>query len=460
MKNIQRMNKNNSKQHRSRATLILIRMTLLVVVFLLLVPSFILAQETRPTVYIISIDGEITPAMAAFLENKLDAANEAGAEGILIDIRTLGGRVDSALDMRDAMIESRSPVAVYIGTRAISAGALISIASETIIMTPGSHIGSAQPIPDDPKTVAFVRGEFATTAERTGRDPQVAMAMVDIDIEIEGLVREGEILDLTANQASEFGYADHIVESREEALRVLGWDNATIIEEEPDFRYRIAQFLTSYEVASLLLSIGMIALLAEFYTQGFGISGIIGVACIVLYFSSGFIAGYTELWSVVIFFIGVVLVVIELTIPEFGIFGISGLIAMFIGIVFAAPDVRQGVFSLLIAIVVGIITIPILIKLFGKRKLFQRLVLANAETVDMGYVHRDVTLPETNLLGKTGTAVSTLRPSGKVLIDDKRLDAIAEGSFIASGEKVKVIQVVGSKIVVISDDDQKEEDET
>ncbi len=428
------------------------RLIFFLLLFFIVMPAFtVLGQDSPQVVHSIAVDGEITPAMAAFLKHKIDDANANNADGIIIEIKTLGGRVDSAIEMRDAIIASDAPVVVYIESRAISAGALISIAARTIAMAPGSHIGSAKPSPDDPKTVAFVSGEFRTTAELTGRDPQIAVAMVDETIVIEGLVREGEILDLTANEAFANGYADFIADGRAEVMREMGWQNATLIEEEMDFRYRIAQFLTSYEVASLLLSLGMIALIAEFYTQGFGISGIIGIACFVLYFSSGFIVGYTDLWAVVIFFIGVVLLIIELTIPEFGIFGISGLIAMFIGIILAAPSVRQGVFSLLISILAGIIAIPIFIKVFGKSKFMNRLVLAHSETVAMGYVH---TAAKNDMVGKTGLALSVLRPSGKILVDGIRTDAIAEGEFIDSGTRIKVVHVEGSKIIVAPDLDQ------
>ena len=160
--------------------------------------------ETAQAVYIVPVEGEITPAMAAFLESRLTEASRNNAIGVIIEISTLGGRVDSAIQMRDAIIASEVPVVVYIANRAISAGALISIASDTIVMAPGSHIGAAEPVPNEPKALAYVSGEFRTTAELTGRDPQVAMAMVDKTIEIAGLIGAGEILDLTANEALEW----------------------------------------------------------------------------------------------------------------------------------------------------------------------------------------------------------------------------------------------------------------
>lgn len=431
------------------------RCALFILLFLVLMPAAVHAQDTDGTIMVISVDGEITPAMAYFLQDNIERANEEGADGIIIEIQTLGGRVDSAIKMRDAMNASDVPIVVYIGSRAISAGALISISADTIVMAPGSHMGAAKPQPDDPKTVAFVSGEFRTAAERTGRDPQVAVAMVDESIEIEGLVAEGEILDLTANEAMEWGYADYIADGRPEMLQLLDWEDATLTEVEMDFRHRIAQFFTSYEVASILLTLGMIALVAEFFTQGFGVSGIIGIACFALYFISGFFAGYTETWSAVLFFVGVAMLIVEIFVPELGPFGLSGLVAMIIGIIFSAPTIKQGILTLMIALLVTILSIPVFFKLFGKSQLIQRLVLSHAETVDMGYVHTGGKKPD--LVGKTGISVTVLRPSGTIEIDDQRVDAIAQGSFIASGTPVRVVQTEGSKVIVAPVKDTKNE---
>jgi len=425
------------------------KLTLLLLVFLAMLPAMAVQAQSggQSQVFIIPIDGEITPAMASFLKDQIDVANEAGATGILIEIQTLGGRVDSAIQMRDAIIASKAPVAVYIESRAISAGALISIAAKSIVMSPGSHIGAAQPIPNDPKTLAFVSGEFRTTAERTGRDPKIAMAMVDESIEIEGVVRKGEILDMTANEAMRTGFANHLASGRSEALKALGWDKAALQEVRPDYRFRIIQFLTSAEVASILLTIGTLALIVEFFTPGFGVPGLIGIICFVLYFTSGYMAGYTDLWAILVFFAGIVLLIIEIIVPGFGIFGISGLIALFVGIVFAAPSVQQGVFSLLAAIGVSVIAIPIFTKIFGKSRFLRRLVLSHSEKTELGYVP---TAGKSNLIGKTGVAVTVLRPAGTILIDGDRIDAIAQGEFISSGTPVAVVRVEGAKVVVSS----------
>ena len=424
----------------------MIRILLIALLLILTVASLagpVLAES--PAVHVIAIDGEITPAMAAFLERGLTEAADSGAVGVLIEISTLGGRVDAAIAMRDAIFASTVPVAVYIGDRAISAGALISIAADTIIMAPGSHIGAAEPIPNDPKSVAYVSGEFRATAERTGRDPQVATAMADRSVVIEGLVTADQILDMTANEATERGYAEHLAASRSEAIQYLGWSQNPVIEVKPDFSFQIAQFLTSYEIASILLTLGLLALLAEFFTPGFGAPGIVGIVCLVLYFTSGFMAGYTEWWAVLIFLAGLVLLLLELAAPGFGIFGISGFAAIAAGVILAAPTPALGARTLLIALVVLIIAVPVFLKIFGHSRFVRRFVLSHAETSAKGYVHAAA---QTELLGLTGRTLTDLRPAGSVQIDGNRVDALAEGEFINKGVMIKVIRVEGTKVVV------------
>lgn len=424
------------------------RILLFVLVVLFLFSSLsVYGENGEKTIYIISVDGEITPAMASFVKGAVEEANRGKAQGIIIDISTLGGRVDSAISMKDAIFASSADVVVYISSRAISAGALISISSEVIAMAPGSHIGSAEPVPNEPKALAFVKGEFESAAERTGRDPEIAMAMVDASISIEGLVQEGEILDLTANQALLYGYADFMAENIDEVLEKMGWSDGTTIFKSPNYRFKIAHFLTSYEVASLLITLGIFAIIAELFTPGFGVAGITGITCFVLYFAGGFLAGTTDLWAVFIFLAGIVLLIIELMIPGFGLFGISGIAALLIGIILSAPTIRQGVITLSISTAAIIIGLPIIIKLTAGSKFMRRLVLTTTEAPSQGYVHAP---SKESFLGKTGVAHTVLRPSGSIMVDGEKIDAITDGEYAEKGAKVVVIKVEGGKVIVRS----------
>lgn len=397
------------------------------------------------SVYVIPVKGEITPAMASFLTNMIADANSKGAQGIIIEITTLGGRVDSAFAMKSAIMNSKVPVVAYVQERAISAGALITIAADTIIMAPGSQFGAAEPRPYDEKTVAVIRGDFGTTAQVNGRNPIVAEAMVDKNIEIKGLVEKGAILSMKATTAKEQGYADAILSDRSEILEFMGWSGANIVESIFDFKMQIAQFLTSYYITPLLLTIGFIALAIEVFTQGFGIAGLISISSFLLYFGGNIVAGNTQWWSAGLFVVGLILLGVEIIIPGFGIMGISGITAIVASVVFAAPNPSQGILSLLVAIIACAVVLPVLLKSLEKSKFFNRLLLTESQTVEKGYVN---TSTIKDLVGKTGETVTPLRPAGIVLVDGMRIDVVTSGEFINPNTMIKIIRVEGSRVVV------------
>ncbi len=400
-------------------------------------------------VYVVSLKNEITPAMSAYLVDQIEMANLAQAKGIIIDISTLGGRVDSALEMRDAMISSKVPIVVFVGDRATSAGALITIAADTIIMAPGSHMGAAEPIPYSEKTVAYVSGEFRSTAEARGRDPLIAAGMADKDLDVPGFPR-GKLVNITAEEATKLAFIDGVQPNITGVLELMNWQEAQLLEIEPGALYQIAQFLTRSEVASILLIIAFFAMVIEVFLAGFGLPGIISIIAFALYFGGAFLAGNTEWWSAILFALGLILLIIEIFVPGFGVFGVSGIIMILVGIVFAAPTIGQGILILGIAVATTAVLIPILYKLFGGPRLFRRLVLQESETVDKGYVN----LPYNSLselLGKTGETITPLRPAGIIVVEGKRMDAISEGTYLPSGTKIRIVEVQGTKIVVASE---------
>jgi len=400
------------------------------------------------SVYVIPIRGEITPAMAAFVARNIELANTARSKGIVIEISTLGGRADAAMGIKTAILDSEVPVTVFIEDRAVSAGALIAISATTIIMAPGSHMGAAEPIPNDPKAVSAIAAEFKGAAEARGRDPQIAAAMVDRNIVIPDLTEAGSILSLTAKEAYDTGYANALLNDRAEVLEYLGLEAVHINEVFPDFRIRIAQFLTRHEIASILLTIGMLAFIVEIFAPGFGLPGIIGLISFALYFGGGFLAGHTEWWPIMLFALGVGLLIAEAAMPGFGILGISGVIVVFASLILAAPDPVRGLTSVGIAFIASVIAVPILGKIFGWAQLLNRFVMTEVLTAEAVSVpiYADVKIPA---LGETGITVTQLRPAGMVEFGGARYDCLSDGEFIPPGTNVKVVQATASKIVVV-----------
>ena len=157
-------------------TFVLRMITALVLMFSL-TAALPAASVQADTVRVLPISGDIDGSQVAFIQRGLRQAEENGDTAVVIPINTLGGRVDSALKIRDMIMASDVPVIAYITSRAWSAGALIALSSRHIIMAPGSSIGAAEPIPDTEKNIAALKAEFSTTAAQTGHNPGVAEAM-------------------------------------------------------------------------------------------------------------------------------------------------------------------------------------------------------------------------------------------------------------------------------------------
>src|SRR5688572_28975917 len=195
-----------------------------------------IAQAARPIVYVIPIDGMIDLGLAPFLARTLREAQQAGAAAVLLDINTFGGRVDAAVAMRDALVNAPIRTIGFVNPRAISAGALIALATETIVMAGGGTMGAATPVVSgrsepqmaDERSVSYVRKEFAATAERRGRPPQFAEAMVDADVEISNVIARGKLLTLTTSEAIRHKVADFTADTLRDALAVATLPDAEI----------------------------------------------------------------------------------------------------------------------------------------------------------------------------------------------------------------------------------------
>lgn len=405
----------------------------------------IAASADVNTAYVIPVKGEITPAMAGFVSSSIQKAAREGAAAIVLDIDTFGGYVRSAMDIKDAVFASSIPVISYVDKRALSAGVLVAIAADHLVMAPTGHMGAAETIPDTAKNIAAWSGELMAVAEQRGKDPQVVAAMVDKDIEIPELVGKGELLDLTANKAQEIGYAEAVLPDMKAVLAYYDMADYTIKEIQPDWRMKWASFISSSAVAPILLGIGIVALLIEVFTVGFGIFGTIGIIALALYFGGNMLAGHSGWEAVLLFVAGVVLLIIEANIPGFGVAGIGGIIAIVGSIFFASPSPAEAIISIAVAIVICAVGLPLAFKYLTKSRLLDRLILSSAEKSEAGFIGTSVS---DDCVGKIGITLTPLRPAGTALIDGKRMDVVSEGAFIKKGAKVKVIKVEGPRIVV------------
>jgi membrane-bound serine protease (ClpP class) len=422
------------------------------------------AQTARAVVYVAPIEGIIDLGLAPFVRRVLDEAGEAGADAVVLEINTFGGRVDAAVLIRDALLVSRVKTVAFVNKRAISAGALISLAAETIAMADGGTIGAATPVqigapggpaqPVEEKTVSYMRKEFRATAESRKRPPLVAEAMVDADVAIPGLIEKGKLLTLTTVEALEHKVADFRADTLEAVLARLGLAGAEVRPTAPNWAERVVRFLTHPVLSSVLMTIGILGIIVELRTPGFGIPGALGLTSLALFFWGHWLvrlAGWEELLLVGL---GLVLLALEFfVVPGFGVTGVLGIVALLGGLTLSllgAGATTQGVVEaagrVALSLLVAIAGAVGLLRLLPRLPYGRRLILDTGLGSLAGYA----SAPEADRRweGKRGTAASPLRPAGIAEIEGERVDVVSQGEYVEPGTPIEVIRVEGNRIVV------------
>ena len=425
--------------------------------------TFVFAQKV-PVVYVAPIEGMIDLGIAPFVQRVLNEATQEGAAAVIVEINTFGGRVDGAVLIRDALLTARVRTVAFVNKRAISAGALISLAAEKIVMADGGTIGAATPVqmgqpgapaqPVEEKTVSYVRKEFRSTAEARKRPPLIAEAMVDADVEIPGLIQKGKLLTLTTEEALKHKFADFRADSIESVVEQLSLTGSEIRRAAPNWAENLIRFLTHPVVSSLLITVGMLGIILEIRTPGFGLPGAIGITSLALFFWGHWLVQLVGWEELLLVGSGLVLVVLEVfVIPGFGFAGVLGIAALLAGLSlsligggatweFVLKAVSRVIFSLLLALIASLIMLRFLPRLpFGRR-----LILESGLPAGEGYASASES--DRSWLGKSGTVLSPLRPAGIAEIENQRVDVVSDGEFIEAGVPVVVTRVDGNRIVV------------
>ena len=487
-------------------------------ILLAVLPWLAAVSSDDALVYVINIRNEIGNGLRVYIDNGIKQASEADADAIIFDVHTPGGAVGAARDIIDAIQRTELPTIAYVNTEAISAGAMISLSCDQIVMRHGGAIGDSAPVSIqgeelNEKAVSYIRGKIRATAERGARNPDIAAAMVDkrlylvrtTDGEIISLREEeyierkdlgeemeiiaaggpeGELLTLTTEEALEYNLADEVADSVEDLLGLyqivevdgerkaltvggiaqkqleFGDNNVKVIKSLKDATQeavlvtladRFVFFVTSPIISGLLLTLGGLGLFVEIRTPGFGVPGIAGLICLGLFFWGHRLLNISADYAALAFIVGVVLLLVELfVIPGFGIAGIAG-IGLMLGSVFfvfrSAYKFETAIFTMSSAIILAFALAIALSYLLPKTRAWNHLVLSAAMDSGSGF-HSAPREDFQVYVGKTGVALTPLRPAGTVRVDDTRLDVVTAGDFIVRDTPVKITSVEGSKIFV------------
>lgn len=425
--------------------------------FLLLI-SIMLVHGAYADIVVIPVTGVIDGGLAAFIERSIDEATEMNARAILFHIDTPGGRVDSAVRIKDTILKTPITTIAFIDKNAISAGALISIACDSVYMSTGSSIGAATAVDlqgkkASEKIISYFRAQMRSTAEANGRPTDIAEAMVDEELEIKGISENGKLVTLTYGEALKYGISDGTYETIEDAAKAAGHGGETIVTMSVNWAEYIVRFLTHPIVSSLLMSIGFLGLLIEIRTPGWGLGGTIALIALALFFGSHYLVHLAGLLEFIVFAAGIILLALEIfVIPGFGIAGVSGIaliiLSLFLSLMGHIPtieDVRYASWILGGAFVMTLFGGIILLRVLPRTRMFDKMVLAEVQKPGDGYIPPGTV---SDLVGVEGIALTDLHPTGIANIGGRRLDVITEGDYLKMNTAVIVTEVHGSRIIV------------
>ena len=436
----------------------------LIIAFILLSALEGLHADTHAdTVYFVpkqDITEMVDLSYANFIKRTIKEAEAAGAGVIIIELNTPGGRVDAALRITDVLLSTKLKTVIFINKNAISAGALISLSAEKIFIAPGGVIGASTPVYQKggkmeaaaEKMVSVMRAVMRSGAEKYNRPVKVAEAMVDSDIELseskDGIdLKKGKLLTLTAEEAIKLKIADHKAINLKDVLKTLKLENAAVIKAYPSTMDKAVSFLAHPILSGILLTLGMLGLVFEVKSPGWGVGGTVGILCLSLFFMSQVMTGYASWGAVAIFIIGIILMAVEIfIIPGFGLVGVSGVAAIIISFFMSFRSFAVGLYVIFFSMLATGIGIYFMFKYLPRSALFNRLVLAFSEVKKDGFHASSGSF--SGLEGKQGKALTTLRPAGRAEINGTSIDVMSDGDFIEKGQKIKVIKIEGNRIVV------------
>lgn len=415
-------------------------------------------------VFIMEIKDEIDARTKRYVDLALSDAKARNSSHIIIEMNTYGGALYDADEIRSALLDLEIPVYVFIDNNAASAGALISIACDSIFMAPGSSIGAATVVnqtgeaaPD--KYQSYMRSIMRATAEAKGRDPRIAEAMVDEKLVVDSISDAGEVITFSTSEAIKYDYCEGEFISTTALLQHLDLADEEIYRFETGTTEKIISFFINPFISGILILIIIGGIYFELQTPGVGFPILASAVALVLYLVPYYLNGLAENWEILVFVIGIILIAVEIfVIPGFGVFGITGLILTIGGLTLVMLNNNmfdfefvpsENITRALITTLLGLFGSLILMFFGGVRltnsKFFKRIALQDVQTRESGYSSRFIA---DGYMGKTGKVYSVLRPSGKVEIEGELYDAYTRGEYLEEGTPVIVIEESGTSLRV------------
>ena len=469
-------------------------------------------EPTPARAVVIPCTGMIDDGLYQSIKRRASQALEQGADVLILEIGTYGGLVKSADDISKYLIfdlAGRIHTVAYVKTEAISAGAMISVSCNDILMRANSTLGDCAPITlggaglkgvEREKSESFIRAIFDRAARANGYPQALLRAMVTMQIEVyripnrmtgeneffesDYLPRDANTYDLEAKElidpndrlltvdaatARDYGIARAVVQDRGEVLGFLAQrDHLSFVEPptvlDTNWSEQMVRTLNQPAVMGIIVAVALLGLYMELSAPGLGLPGLVSVICFAVIIGSKYLHGMANWVEIAILVVGIILVLIEIfLIPGFGLAGISGFICILIGLLgllvrnppnrWPWPQTeldwilfQQGLWGFVIGIGGFVIGAVILTRFLPRWSLFSGLVL-NPSTEPME-VSVPESLPDSLNVGDVGIVANTLRPAGKVRFGDRLVDCVAQTEFLEAGTQVEIYRVKDNHVVV------------
>jgi membrane-bound serine protease (ClpP class) len=431
---------------------------------LLLVFSSIGLIAQSKKVLVMDIKSEIDTRTDRYVELALAHAEKTQADIVLIEMNTYGGVLTDAKTIGDRLLAFKKPIWIFVNPNAATAGALISISCDSIYMSPGASIGAATVVNAEgekaiDKYQSYMRAYMRTAATTNHRNPRIAEGMVDESIQIDSVKEEGKIITFSTPEAIKNGYCEGQVTSIDEILKKNKIENAAVEHFELSNADGIIEFFMNPLISGILILVILGGLYFELQAPGTVFPAAAATVALLLYLVPYYMNGLAENWEILVFFVGVVLLALEIfVIPGFGVAGIAGITLTVTSLVLMmvnndvfdfefvkAQDIMYATLAAVAGLLGGIILLFVGSAQIANSKAFQRMALTDTQQREKGYTANFNKEP---MIGKTGIAFSVLRPSGRVMIDNTIYDAFTKGGYVEKGKSIEVIGEEGSTLRV------------
>jgi membrane-bound serine protease (ClpP class) len=406
-----------------------------------------------PAAYLAEVDGIIHPVSAEYLRGAIAEADAARAAVLVITLRTPGGLVDSTRDINSAIIAARTPVVVFVGpsgSRAASAGFLITIAADVAAMAPGTHIGAAHPVSGDgqkvddvmaKKMASDVAGYARTIATQRQRNVELVEQAVTESrtyTEQEALTAVPPLIDLIAADVPDLlakldGRSVTRFDGRTITLHTAGAPTHAV---RMTWSQQALSGLAHPQIAYLLLMLGTLGLTVEMWSPGAVLPGVAGGICLLLAFFAFQVLPVSAAGILLILF-GMVLLILEVKVTSYGVLAGGGLISLLLGSMMLIdsplPELRVGM--RLIA--------PMTLAVAGIAFFLVRLAVQSQRT--------PAVTGRTGLLAERGVALASFAPGavGQIRTHGEIWSAVADVP-IHAGDTVRIVAVNGLRLTVAS----------